>query len=226
MELNSLCSIAPSTQAEARAQEAGEQRRFEAGLFDTAPVYSDTANGSGTGTGSGIEQENVKTISFGKDRFVRLKQDYAKAKEAQRERLIFDGFDLHLEYVRRMIDQIDYEFEKADQPSPSFSFDGVGISPQIVEPCEMVNEKSESTNEELMRPSDTISEQMPESTEEPLGLAYLDFEQLMLHGKYSEAMLPNVRQRMNAALEQIEQTQAETRLHWGKQQDCRYEVPE
>ena len=192
--MHSLCSIAPSTQEEARAKEAGEQRRFEAGLFDAAPNYSDTANGSGTGTGNGIEQQNVKTLSFTKDRFVRFKQDYAKAKEAQRERFIFDGFDLHLEYVRRMIDQIDYEFKKADQPSPSFSFDGVGISPQ---------------------------------TEEPLGLAYLDFEQLMLHGKYSEAMLPNVRQRMNAALDQIEQTQAETtRLHWGNQQDCRYEVPE
>ena len=102
-----------------------------------------------------------------------------------------------------MIDQIDYEFKKADQPSPSFSFDGVGISPQIVEP------------------SDTVSEQMPESTEEPLGLAYLDFEQLMLHGKYSEAMLPNVRQHMNTALAQIEQTQAES-----KQQDCLHEVSE
>ena len=139
----------------------------------------------------------------------------------QRDRLIFDGYELNIEYAQFLISQIDNEFEKANQSSPSVIFDGTGISPRVVEACEMVEQKSESIEEEPVRLDDKESEQIPQSIEdEPLGLAYMDFEQLMLHGKYSEAMLPNLRQHMNVALKQIEQTQAESK------QCCLYEVPE
>ena len=215
VEVSSLSSIAPNIQEAARAQQAGEQRLFEAGLFDTAPFYSDAANGSGAGSGSGTEQDSTTILLFSKDRFERLKQDYAKAKGKKRDRIIFDGCDLHVEYAQRMIDQLFNNFEKADPSSLPVFYHGADLSPQVEEASELASKMSESTNEEV----DNIeSGQIEESTKDEPLLAYMSFERLMLHGKHSEAMLPNVRQHMNAALQHIEQSQAESK------QDYLYEV--
>ena len=214
MEISSLSRISPSIQQEARAQQVGEQRLFEAGFFDTAPVYLDAANGSGTVSEGGMEQENRITLTFSKDRFERLEQECAKAKEVSKTSFIFDGYELHIEYAQRMIDQIYNEFQQKET-SPSVIFYGAGLVPQIAE------EDPETTDKEAVELEATECEQLPESAEEdePV-LAYMDFEQLMLHGKWSEAMLPNVRQHINNALEQVEQTPAESK------QDCLCEVPD
>ena len=179
VEISSLSTIAPSVQQEARAHQVGEQTLFEAGLFDTAPIYSETTNGSGTGSGSGsdIKQENEITLSFSKDRFDRLKEEYAKTKEVQRDRIIFDGYELNIEYAKSLISKIDDEFEKADPSSPSVIFYGTGISPRVVGECEMVKEDPETTDEEAVELEATECEQLPESAagDAPV-LAYMSFE--------------------------------------------------
>ena len=137
----------------------------------------------------GSEGDDAESILFDKDRLTQLKEDYAQAKQAQIDGFSFDGHALHVEYARMIIDKLDAEFHEVKHTQPEHQPSWLPVAFAMPDLSPTVPDLLEST--------------------EPVGLSYTEFTQLMLQGKHSEAMLPDVRRHVNAALEQIEKTQRE-----------------
>lgn len=57
----------------------------------------------------------AETLTFTKDRLARLKNQYAKAKEASLDEFSFDGYDLLIGYAYYLIEHLDNNFEKAEK---------------------------------------------------------------------------------------------------------------
>ena len=103
--------------------------------------------------------------------------------------------------------KVDYAQAKQAQID-AFSFDGHDLH---VEYARMIIAKLDAEFHEVKHTLTDLSPTVPDLLEstEPVGLSYTEFTRLMLQGKHSEAMLPDVRRHVNAALEQIEKTQHE-----------------
>ena len=54
----------------------------------------------------------TETLTFTKDRLARLKDEYAKAKEAGLEEFNFDGYGFLIGYAYYLIEHLDNHFEK------------------------------------------------------------------------------------------------------------------
>ena len=143
--------------------------------------------------GSDIEGGAAESIIFNKDRLTQLKEECAQAKQAQTDGFSFDGHDLHVEYAQMMIEKLDAEFHEAKQTQPEH------------QPSCLSHSNAANANTVLSR--STVPDLLKST--EPVGFSYIEFARLMLQGKHSEAMLPDVREHVNAALEQIEKTQRE-----------------
>ena len=62
----------------------------------------------------------TETLTFTKDRLARLKNQYAKAKEASLDEFSFDGYDLLIGYAYYLIEHLDNHFEKAEKTKKTF----------------------------------------------------------------------------------------------------------
>ena len=62
----------------------------------------------------------TETLTFTKDRLARLKDEYAKAKDASLEEFSFDGYDLLIGYAYYLIEHLDNHFEKAAKTKKTF----------------------------------------------------------------------------------------------------------
>ena len=60
---------------------------------------------------------STETLTFTKDRLARLKDEYAKAKEAGLEEFNFDGYDFLIGYAYYLIEHLENHFEKAKKTS-------------------------------------------------------------------------------------------------------------
>ena len=54
----------------------------------------------------------TETLTFSKDRLVRLKDSYAEAISEGRDEFTFDGYDFLVGYAKYLIEYLDNHFEK------------------------------------------------------------------------------------------------------------------
>ena len=91
------------------AQFAATDDDWQEVLLDTGAISSTIAISSAqtpAGSGSGIAQEDPHIMEYSIEQLEELRQLYADAKQTQSETFSFDGYDLHVEYARWMIDQM------------------------------------------------------------------------------------------------------------------------